>query len=135
MKKEYFSYSGKDRKGEVIAKPTATALWDFCLQEPEFMQAVEQSGKTFNDCIDSVVSEIGNACSDIEVYTKAVRFYFTGTTISVSMTINMSGTVEAEAEKISYSKPEVIEKPPVSTQVEEPKPKKITLDLDNLLDF
>lgn len=136
MEKSYFNYTGKDGKGKVIAGPTAEALWSFCQQEPEFEQAVEQSHKSFNDCIDSVASSLAQSCSDIEVFTKAVKFYFSEATISVSMTINMSGEVEA-SQKVRYSKPEVIEAPPVQEPEAEPvvSAKKITLDLDSLLNF
>lgn len=137
MEKAYFVYTGKDKKGNVIAGPTGKALWDFCQQEPEFMQAVEQSHKSFDECIDSVAHTLAQSCSDLEVYTKAVKFYFSEATISMSMTINMSGEVES-SQKIKYSKPEILEAPPApeTEAVPEPAvPKKITLDLDSLIDF
>ena len=135
MEKAYFQYHGNDQIGKVIAKPTADALWSFCEQEPEFAQAVEQSEKSFDECIKEISSGLGRACSDLTVFTKAVQFYFSGATVSYNMTINMSGSVEP-AEKKPYKKPEVISAPPVSA----PKPsasasKKLTLNLDDLLDF
>jgi hypothetical protein len=135
MEKAYFKYTGDDKKGKVIASPTADVLWSFCEQEPEFAQAVEQSGKSFNECIKEVARGIGQAASDLSVFTKAVQFYFEGATISYNMTINMSGSVEA-AEKKPYKKPELRPAPPVSA----PKPsasasKKLTLNIDDLLDF
>lgn len=135
MEKAYFQYSGNSNIGELIAGPTADALWSFCEQDMEFAQAVEQSGKTFNDCINEISRGLGRACSDLTVFTKAVQFYFPGATISYNMDIHLSGTVEAK-EKKPYKKPEVIPPPPVSA----PKPsasasKKLTLNLDDLLDF
>lgn len=128
--KDYFKYTGKDRKGEVIAPATAKALKSFCEQETEFQQAVEQSGKTFTECIDTVAKSIGNAVSDVEVFTKAVQFYFSEAEIEISMTINMSGKVDEEEKKIQYTKPEILDTPPV------PEPeKKLTLDLSDLVDF
>ncbi len=134
MEKAYFQYHGNDQIGKVIAKPTADALWSFCEQEPEFAQAVEQSEKSFDECIKEISRGLGRACSDLTIFTKAVQFYFSGATVSYNMTINMSGSVEAE--KKPYKKPEVIPPPPVSA----PKPstsasKKLTLNLDDLLDF
>lgn len=137
MEKSYFNYTGKDGKGKVIAEPTSEVLWDFCQQESEFAQAIEQSHKSFNECIDSVAHTLAQSCSDLEVYTKAVKFYFSEATISMSMTINMSGEVES-SQKISYSKPEILEVPPAPEPEAVPEPavpKKITLDLDSLLDF
>lgn len=130
MNNDYFKYTGNDRYGRVIAKDTAEALKIFCRKEPEFDQAVEQSGKTFTECINSICKGgLGSGCSDLEVYAKAVRFYFPGADISMNLTINMSGSVEAE-HKAAVSPA----KPAVSTQVAE-KPKKLTLDLDDFLDF
>ena len=137
MNFDYFRYTGDNRYGKVIAKATADALKTFCRQEPEFEQAVEQSGKTFDECISSICKGgLGSGCSDLEVYAKAVRFYFPGADVSMNMTINMSGDVEAEHKKASAPVPE--HKTPVrtasSTQVAD-KPKKLTLDLDDFLDF
>lgn len=135
MEKAYFQYLGNDKIGKLIAKPTADALWCFCEQEPEFAQAVEQSGKDFDDCIKEISRGLGASCSDFTVFKKAVQFYFPGATISYDMLIHLSGTVEAK-EKKPYKKPEVIPPPPVSAS----KPsasasKKLTLNLDDLLDF
>lgn len=137
MDKNYFVYTGNNMKGRVIYEPTAKALELFCEQEPEFKQAVEQSGKTFNQCIDSVAEEIGESISDLKVFEKAVQFYFSEATISMIMTINMSGKVEAEHEKANqtekklYVKPQVLETPPI----EKAESKTLTLSLDDLLDF
>lgn len=135
MNYEYFKYTGNGKVGKVIAKPTADALRSFCSQEPEFEQAIEQSGKSFDECIETISRGIGQAASDLSVFTKAVQFYFEGATISYNMTINMSGSVEA-AEKKPYKKPETISAPPVSApKPSAPASKKLTLDLDDLLDF
>ena len=140
MNFDYFRYTGNDKYGKVIAKDTADALKMFCRQEPEFEQAVEQNGKTFDECISSICKGgLGSGCSDLEVYAKAVRFYFPGADISMNMTINMSGDVEAEHKKASAPAAEKKEsvipaKPAASTQVAAG-PKKLTLDLDDFLDF
>ena len=137
MDKNYFVYTGDNIKGRVICEPTAKALKLFCEQEPEFKQAVEQSDKTFNQCIDSIAKEIGQSMSDLKVYEKAAQFYFSEATISMIMKINMSGKVEAEhekanqAEKKLYVKPQVLEAPPVKKT----ESKTLTLSLDDLLDF
>lgn len=78
------------QKERVIAKPTAEALIEFCRQSDEFGQAV-LDGKSFAECVKSVCGSIkGNACSDIEVYEKAVEFYFPGAKVDFQMTIRMS---------------------------------------------
>lgn len=77
-------------KERVIAEPTADALIEFCKQNEEFAQAV-LDGKSFTECVKSVCNSIkGNACSDIEVYRKAVEFYFPGAKVDFQMAIRMS---------------------------------------------
>ena len=77
------------RVENVIARPTADALLTFCKQNEEFAQAVVQ-GKSFEDCVKTVARNIGNACSDLTVYQKAVEFYFPGAVVEFQMNIKMS---------------------------------------------
>lgn len=76
-------------KERAIAKPTADALLTFCKQNEEFAQAVAQ-GRKFEDCIKTIAKNIGNACSDLNVYQKAVEFYFPGAVVEFQMNIKMS---------------------------------------------
>lgn len=90
--KEYFDVKGiKGKYQRAIAYETAKALMLFCEQEQEFEQAIKQSGKAFQDCLDAVVKGFGAAVSDIEVYGKAVKFYFSTAAIHFNMTIDLSG--------------------------------------------
>ena len=61
-------------KEKAMAGAVHDALKDFCLQDPEFAQAVVQGGN-FADCMKAVAKGVGNAISDIEAYRKAVQFY------------------------------------------------------------
>ncbi|MBR4627760.1 MAG: hypothetical protein IKO47_08690 [Ruminococcus sp.] len=122
MEKIGYFYCGKI-KGQVqkaIASATAAALSSFCEQEPEFEQAIEQSGKTFQDCLDEVAKSAGSCISDIEVYRKAVKFYFSTATVSFVMNINLSGDISA---------------PPITMTKNEPKKDVLSVSLDDLLDF
>lgn len=76
-------------KGKAVAPSVAEALTTFCAQNAEFAQAVEQSGKTAAECVESTVKNCGGSISDIEVYRKAVQFYFEGATVHFSMTIDL----------------------------------------------
>lgn len=94
-KLKYFDLSdinGKVQK--VVAAATAEALKSFCVQEAEFEQAIEQSGKTFKECLDEITKDIsaGNSgISDIEIYRRAVKFYFSTATVNFTMRIELSG--------------------------------------------
>lgn len=84
----------KGKVQSVIARETAEALKHFCDQEPEFEQAIEQSGKSFADCLDEITKDVSasNAgVSDIEIYRRAVKFYFSTATVEFVMNINLSG--------------------------------------------
>lgn len=118
-KKEYF-YSGKI-KGQVqqaIAPATAAALTSFCEQEPEFEQAIEQSGQTFQDCLDNVAKGVGKCISDLDVYRKAAKFYFSTATVNFVMNINLAGGNCA---------------PPITMSKNENKT--LSVSLDDLLNF
>lgn len=95
-KKEYFSCAGiKGRHQAVMAPAVAIALMSFCEQEKEFEQAVEQSGKNFQDCMDAVAKNVGSSISDLDAYRRAVKFYFSTADVHFHMTIDLCGGVAA----------------------------------------
>lgn len=118
MDKSYFDVHPKGRHAQAIAKPTADALMEFCRQEPEFEQAIEQSGKSFDDCLQAITKNIGSAISDLEIYTRAVKFYFPVAAVRFHMTIDLCGDNGAAD-------------PPITQHKSEP----MQLSLDSLLDF
>lgn len=103
------------RKGQAVGEAVRVALLDFCGQNAEFAQAVEQGG-SLADCIESTVQDAGASISDIEVYKRAVQFYFAGAEIHMSMTLDLgdggfAGDPEPQTERA------------------------VELNLDSLLDF
>lgn len=87
---------------KAVAEATARTLKDFCNQEVEFLQAVEQSGKSFQNCLDEVVKGIKGSISDLEVYTKAVKFYFPCAEIRCRMEIDLVGNSRKEAKSFDF---------------------------------
>lgn len=105
---------GLSKKGNAVADAVIRALSDFCRQNAEFRQAVEQGGE-LKDCIESTVKGVGSSVSDLEVYRRAVQFFFPGAEIRMTMTLDLGDdgfSNTAESAK-----------------------KAVTLDLDSLLDF
>ena len=111
-REQYFGETIKGRKEEAIASAVREALESFCDQEPEFEQAILQSGKTFQECLKEVVNGCGSCLSDIEAYRRAVKFYFSTATVSFRMTIDLCGdngaaepraTAEIEKDTLSVS--------------------------------
>lgn len=99
MDKKYFTYSGNGKVAHCISSAVRDALIQFCEQEPEFNQAIEQSGKTFNDCLDEISKGVGQSISDIEVYRRAVKFYFPTADIHFEMRIDTCGSIDGAAQQ------------------------------------
>lgn len=85
--------AGKDKFGryeKVFAEPVLTALENFIGQDEEFARAVYQNSQTFSDCLKAVVKDVGSAISDLDVYRRAVRFYFPGAEIEFCMKLHVN---------------------------------------------
>ena len=107
----------------VIAEPTAKALHGFCKQSEEFARAVVETDKTFQDCLETITKGIGSSISDIEVYQKAVEFFFPGAKVEFRMLIHMS----------EYEMQDNESSAPAETVPEQPK--SLDISLDSLLDW
>lgn len=85
-----------DRYGMAMKDAVYNALLDFCQQDEEFAQAVVQGG-SFTDCMKAVGKKVtGGVISDMEAFGEAVRFYFPGAGINVTMTIDLCASVRKE---------------------------------------
>ncbi|MCM1167088.1 MAG: hypothetical protein NC401_13870 [Ruminococcus sp.] len=118
LETEFEDCKSLSQKGKAVSSAVLDALKEFCKQNEEFSRAVVQTDKPLKDCIESTVKGCGSAVSDIEVYRKAVQFYFPGADIKFSMTIDLGDE--------GYSNN------PVS---DEKKSSGLRLSLDELLDF
>lgn len=87
--KEELNDAKLSQKGKAVKDAVVSALSDFCKQNNEFAQAVEQSDKSITDCIEFTVAKAGNAISDLDVYKKAVEFYFPGATVKCQLTVDL----------------------------------------------
>ena len=86
-----------DRYGTVMKQAVHDALLEFCEQDEEFARAVVQGG-SFADCMKSVSKCVkGQALSDMEAFGAAVKFYFPGAGINVTMEIDLLAGVHKEA--------------------------------------
>lgn len=91
-------------------------ICNFCEQNAEFKQAIEQSGKSFADCLKATVKGAGASLEDLEVYKRAVAFYFPGADIKCTMTLDLGDGGFSNSNTSTDSG-------------------KLQLDLDSLLDF
>lgn len=123
MDDKYFSARNINGKYQgAIASRTAEALQLFCSQSPEFTQAVEQSGKSFQECLDKVAEQINGrrSVSDFDVFKMATEFYFLGAVIHFDMRIDLG-------EEQAQQQPKAEEQTKAKSDIE--------LSLDSLLDF
>lgn len=117
-KEKYFDVKNiKGRYQQAVAADTAKALTLFCSQEPEFEQAIEQSDKTFQECLDSVVKGVSESVSDFKAYNKAVKFYFSTAVVHFNMQIDLIGDSKHDDPPITMTK------------------SSLSVSLDSLLDF
>ena len=89
--------SGKyDRYGSAMKDDVRDALTGFCQQDEEFAQAVVQGG-SFEDCMKAVGKCVkGQSISDMEAFGAAVKFYFPGAGIRVTMEIDLLASVRGD---------------------------------------
>jgi len=116
-----------DRYGQAMHKAVVEALSAFCRQNVEFSQAICQTDKTIEDCMKAVSKGIKSSISDLEAYTRAVQFYFTGATISFRMLIDVGDGVLCDRTQNAAETQQKAESAA--------KPQHIAIDLDSLLDW
>ena len=95
-----------DRYGSVIKTYVHSALAGFCKQNESFAKAIIDGG-TFAECIKYCTEGIGGntGISDIDIYRRAVQFYFPGAQVDFHISIITEGAEtriheEPEREKV-----------------------------------
>ena len=101
LDRELKAFHSSDNKAKAVKDAVANTLKMFCEQDEEFAQAIVQTDKTLSDCCESIMKKVGQSIEDIEVYKRAVNFYFAGADIKVTMEIDLIGSA---AEKKSQDK-------------------------------
>ncbi len=104
LEKEFKDGKALNRYAGVMAEPVKERLVAFCKEDGEFAQAVAQGG-SFKDCMEAVTKGVGSGLSDLEAYSRAVRFYFPGAKVHFRMELDLVGDA-AEAEEKAEPKAE-----------------------------
>lgn len=99
LQKEEKTFKGGNKENAVYHH-VAKALIGFCGQDEEFAQAICQNDKTLSDCCKEIMKDVGRSISDIEVYRRAVKFYFRGATVEMQMKIDLCGEVRRSSEPV-----------------------------------
>ena len=124
LKKERSAVSGS--KERAMADAVLDAIKVFCCQEPEFAQAVVQSG-SFADCMKKVAAGVSDSISDLEAYKKAVQFYFPGAVVNMQLTIDLIGAAAENDEPVRETEQLI----PADLEPMDEKSKILTLDLSS----
>ena len=96
------SKQGKyDKYGNAVKSAVLEALEDFIGQDEEFAQAIVEKDGSFEGCVAAVVKGCGSCISDIEVYRRAVGYYFPGATVRFKMEIDLIGSAAEEVKEKS----------------------------------
>ena len=115
LNEEFKQATKLSKKADAVKEYVLEALIMFCEQNEEFARAIVQTKQTISECIEDSVKGIGSASSDVDVYNKAVDFYFHGAKVRLTMTIDLGD--EGFSNKQTSKSGE------------------LTLSLDGLLDF
>lgn len=89
IRREFKECGKLSRCGAAVGGSVVEALELFCRQSREFAQAVVSCSKSVGDCIESTVRKCGASISDIEVYRRAVSFYFPGAEVRFDMIVDL----------------------------------------------
>ena len=114
---EVENFTGGNKEWAVY-KPVAERLISFCVQDERFAEVLYKTKRTLSDCCKECVKGCGNAISDIDVYTKAVKFYFPNSIVGMNITLELG---EAPTEDYINKEPEKTE--PKRTAAKKPKKK------------
>lgn len=98
LNKEFKDGKALNRYAGVMAEPVKKQLVAFCKEDREFAQAVVQGG-SFRACMEAVTKGVGQSLSDLEAYSRAVRFYFPGAKVHFRMELDLVGDAAAEDSK------------------------------------
>ena len=109
-----------DRYGNVIKTYVHNALAGFCRQNEAFAQAVVNGG-TLPDCIKHCTEGLheNTGISDIDIYRRAVQFYFPGAAVDFHihiMTDGMETTITEEPDRTSKQKESTTKAPDAITE-------------------
>lgn len=91
------------RYATAVYESVRDALIGFCEQNEEFADAILQQDKTLGECCGTIMQNCGQSISDVEVYARAVNFYFPGAKVEMKMTVYMSEFEKEDAAKSQTS--------------------------------
>lgn len=80
-----------EQKAKTIKGSVVKTLVYFCSNE-QFAQAVLDPDKHLAECLKSIVKDVGNMISDLEVYKRAAEYYIPGADVDFVLTMRIGDT-------------------------------------------
>lgn len=104
IKKETENFKG-NRYAEAVHQEVSETLINFCKQNIQLADVITKTKRTMSDCCAECVKDVKNGkLSDLEVYKRAVGFYFPNSEVSMIMAVQLG---EAPGEEYINKEPEV----------------------------
>lgn len=101
-------------RAKMIFPHVVKTLRGFIEEDDRFAEVFANTVRTVSECCAAVVDKSGDVMSDLEVYRKAVQFYFPNADVEFKMNVRITGAAPSEEE---MKKPADIKAEP-----EKPKP-------------
>lgn len=101
-------------RAKMIFPHVVKILRGFIEEDDRFAEVFANTARTISECCAAVVDKSGDVMSDLEVYRKAVQFYFPNADVEFKMNVRITGAAPSEEE---MKKPADIKAEP-----EKPKP-------------
>lgn len=103
---------------KMIFPHVVKTLRGFIEEDDRFAEVFANTVRTVSECCAAVVDKSGDVMSDLEVYRKAVQFYFPNAGVEFKMNVRITGAAPSEEEmkkpadiKAEPEKPKPAEKP------------------------
>lgn len=85
-------------KAKLIFPHVCKTLRGFIDEDDRFAEVFANTARTVSECCAAIVDKSGNALSDLEVYRKAVQFYFPNADVEFKMNVRITGDAPSEEE-------------------------------------
>lgn len=85
-------------KSKLIFPHVCKTLRGFIDEDDRFAEVFANTARTVSECCAAIVDKSGDALSDLEVYRKAVQFYFPNADVEFKMNVRITGDAPSEEE-------------------------------------
>lgn len=111
-------------KAKLIFPHVCKTLRGFIDEDDRFAKVFANTARTVSECCAAIVDKSGDALSDLEVYRKAVQFYFPNADVEFKMNVRITGDAPTEEEMKKPAEIKAVPDAPKSAPKQTPTAKK-----------